>query len=172
MEMLLSSLQVCICLVFISSALMKLKDMPAFVELVSEYRVVPKLLSVLYAWAAPFVELVAGGFILLPAFARLGSGLVILLLLSFFYAVAKVISQKRSIDCGCYGKWLESKADAFTLGKIIVLVIFAVIILLFSPVFGSQYDILSIMLGVFLSAFYFLMQMIWNYFQQNNKIFS
>lgn len=172
MTILYNSIQVCLCLVFIISAVMKLRDMSAFVDLVMEYRVLPKSPSMLYAWVAPFAELAGGVLILFPVFVHLGSILLFGLLLSFFFAVSLVIFKQRDIDCGCYGKWMESRADGFTLVKIIALTGLVVALLIFFPEVGSQFGFISIPIGVVLTAIFFVMQMLWNYFRENNNLLS
>jgi uncharacterized membrane protein len=172
MVLLITSIQVSIFLIFILSAVLKLKDMSAFANSVLEYRLLPKPLSLLYAWVAPFAEIAAGVLILFPALVQLGSLLLFALLISFFYAVSYVMIKKLDVECGCYGKWLESRADGFTLGKIIALTGMTAAMFIYVPAVGSKYDIISILLGIALSAVFFAMQMLWNFFQDNKNLLT
>ena len=59
----------------------------------------------------PFLELLCGLGLLLGVLTRLSAHGIALMSLSFFIAKAIVVSQGRSIECGCFGAVIDTLAS-------------------------------------------------------------
>jgi hypothetical protein len=64
-----------------------------------------------FGLAMPFVELLCGIGMLFGVFTRLSALGIGLMSLSFFIAKAIVLSQGRTIDCGCFGAVIDTLAS-------------------------------------------------------------
>ncbi|MCZ8519459.1 MULTISPECIES: MauE/DoxX family redox-associated membrane protein [Paenibacillus] len=166
----LATIQMGLVIIFLLSAVMKLRDLSAFLQLAADYEVLPRRLSAVYGVLTPFLEIAGALMLLFPVTRIAGASLLLALLASFGGAVLAVILSGREVSCGCYGKWMESKADGFTLVKIVLLLLLLVTLLLF-PEEAMRLSWPSITLGLLLALVFFLLQMIWNYYQENMKLF-
>lgn len=72
---------------FIFAGRMKIDNLPAFVEVVRGYHVLPDHLGTLYATLLPFVEVGAGALLVLGMWTTLAAMLTSLMLLSFIIAL-------------------------------------------------------------------------------------
>ena len=78
--------------VFIAGGIGKLLEpREEFLGLVRAFEILPNGFDVVYATLLPWVELIAGVFILLGLFRRYAAGIVLLMLLSFFIALLSTI---------------------------------------------------------------------------------
>ncbi|MZQ80589.1 hypothetical protein GQF01_00260 [Paenibacillus sp. 5J-6] len=170
MQTLVSSIQIGLCLLFLISAVMKLIDLSTFVDLVQKYEVLPSRLSTLYGYTAPVIELAAGFMLLFAVTYYLGAVIILLLLLSFGYAVQTAIQKEKDISCGCYGKWLDSQADKFTLIKIFILILIDALLFVIHPA-DNPFSLPSLVFGAVGTVIFLVMQILWNYNQQNMKLF-
>ncbi|AFH63023.1 MauE/DoxX family redox-associated membrane protein [Paenibacillus caseinilyticus] len=166
----LATIVVGLVIIFLLSAVMKLRDLPAFLQLVADYEVLPPRLSSLYGVLTPFLEIAGALMLLYPGTRIAGASLLLALLASFGGAVLTVMLSGRQVSCGCYGKWMESNADGFTLVKILLLFLLLVTMLVF-PEEAMRVTWPSIGLGLLVALVFFVLQMIWNYYQENMKLF-
>jgi len=113
-------------LIFLVSAVAKLRDPAAFVRGVLEYRVLPGSLARLYGWALPFVELGTALLLLSGFLFFLAVILVILMLASFAVAIIVVTMQGRQIGCNCFGTGHDSRVGWHTLARDLLLLSSAV----------------------------------------------
>lgn len=88
--------------VFITSGWEKLQAMHVFVPMVLAYKVLPDQLALIYAKALPWVELLAGSYLVIGLFTRYAAGAIGAMLLSFIIAIAMVLIRGDVIDCGCF----------------------------------------------------------------------
>lgn len=87
---------------FIFSSLTKLLHRAEFIDLVSNYSIIPKAISHTFGLVFPWVELVIGCLLVLGIFLRLASSLSIILITGFIVTNAFALTQDNS--CGCFGQ--------------------------------------------------------------------
>jgi uncharacterized membrane protein YphA (DoxX/SURF4 family) len=102
-------------LIFLLSAVAKLRDPAAFVQGVLEYRVLPAPLARVYGRALPFVELGTALLLLSGILLVLATGVAVLMLISFAVAIAIVTLQGHSLACNCFGVAQRSVVGWYTL---------------------------------------------------------
>jgi uncharacterized membrane protein YphA (DoxX/SURF4 family) len=97
---------------FLVSAYGKLVNIERYsVDAVYNFGILPMVLARPFGLVMPFIELLCGlglAFGVLTRLSALGIGLMSL---SFFIAKAIVLSQGRSIDCGCFGAVIDTLAS-------------------------------------------------------------
>lgn len=98
------TLRLLIGIIFVLSAVTKLPMHSQFIAIVESYHILPQALATSYALALPWVELLAGSFILLGIQIRQSS--LIALLLAFSFLVANISSAISGESfCGsCFGE--------------------------------------------------------------------
>jgi len=95
--------------IFLLSAIPKLRRPKGFVLTVMEYRVLPPLPSRIYGWSLPPLELLLALLLLSGTDVRLTALVLSLLLLSFILAVSVNIARGRDLNCGCFGTKKQRK---------------------------------------------------------------
>jgi hypothetical protein len=91
-------------LIFLASAVPKLRHPKSFILAVLEYRVLPTRLGWLYARLLPPLELLLALLLLSGAAVRSSAIILSLLLLSFMAAISINMVRGRNLDCHCFGK--------------------------------------------------------------------
>ena len=91
-------------LIFLASAIPKLRHPKGFILAVLEYRVLPTRLGWLYARLIPPLELLLALFLLSGIAVRSTAIVLSLLLLSFMIAISINVARGRNLDCHCFGK--------------------------------------------------------------------
>ena len=94
-------------LIFFASGISKLQAPEAFTTLVTTYHLLPYPLGLAYGYLVPWVELIAGVFLIIGIFVRFASAVSILLTLSFVIASFFRIVAGTTGDCGCFGDILS-----------------------------------------------------------------
>lgn len=117
--------------VFIWAAVTKIADPLTFAQNIKNYQVVGQTLSFLTAIILPYVELVAGLFLIIGIFPRSSALLISSLLLFFIILVVVTMLRGIDVDCGCFGTF-SRKADLWLILEDTIWLIMA-LILLFSP---------------------------------------
>jgi uncharacterized membrane protein YphA (DoxX/SURF4 family) len=114
---------------FLTSACGKLVDIERYsVDAVYNFGILPMLLARPFGLAMPFIELFCGLGLLFGVLTRLSALGIALMSLSFFIAKAIVLSQGRSIECGCFGAVIDTLASV-TIFMDIPMMVLAVVIL-------------------------------------------
>jgi len=97
---------------FILSACGKLVDLEQYsVDAVYNFGVLPMVLARPFGLVMPFIELLCGLGLLFGVLTRLSALGVGLMSIAFFIAKAIVLSQGRSIECGCFGAIIDTLAS-------------------------------------------------------------
>jgi putative oxidoreductase len=97
---------------FILSASGKLVDIERYsVDAVYNFGVLPMAVARPFGLVMPFIELLCGLGLLFGVLTRLSALGVALMSLSFFIAKGIVLSQGRSIECGCFGAIIDTLAS-------------------------------------------------------------
>jgi putative oxidoreductase len=88
---------------FVMAALPKIQDPAGFATSVAAFRVLGPELSVWVALLLPWLELVIGIGIVVPAIRRGSASLIALLLITFIGLHASAWARGLDISCGCFG---------------------------------------------------------------------
>lgn len=119
-------------LVYLASAIPKLRYPKSFVLAVLEYRVLPQSLGRLYARLVPPLELLVALLSLTGTAVRFAAVAMALLLISFIVAIVINKARGRDLDCHCFGTALRRRVgwgillqDAALLGVAIAVTISA-----------------------------------------------
>ena len=123
------SFRLVLSLFFLVSAYGKLVDIERYsVDAVYNFGILPMVLARPFGLAMPFIELLCGIGMLFGVFTRLSALGIGLMSLSFFIAKAIVLSQGRTIDCGCFGAVIDTLAS-ITIFLDLPMMFFAAIVL-------------------------------------------
>jgi putative oxidoreductase len=90
--------------IFLMSALPKLRHPKGFVLAVLEYRVLPPCLSWFYACLVPLLECLLALLLLTGTVVRSAAITISVLLFSFIVAVGINLARGRDLDCRCFGR--------------------------------------------------------------------
>lgn len=90
--------------VFVFASIDKIADPNAFAISISYYRLVGEPLTLLIATILPWVELLAGLFLLFGIMIRGSSLLIVLMLVIFTAGVISGIARDLDIACGCFSR--------------------------------------------------------------------
>ena len=97
---------------FLVSAYGKLVDIERYsVDAVYNFGMLPMVLARPFGIIIPFIELLCGLGLVSGVLTRLSALGIGMMSLSFFIAKAIVLSQGRSIDCGCFGAVIDTLAS-------------------------------------------------------------
>jgi len=114
---------------FLVSAYGKLVDIERYsVDAVYNFGILPMVLARPFGLVMPFIELLCGLGLLFGVLTRLSALGIGLMSLSFFVAKAIVLSQGRSIDCGCFGAVIDTLASV-TIFFDLPMVFFAMVVM-------------------------------------------
>jgi hypothetical protein len=118
---------------FLVSSYGKLVDIERYsVDAVYNFGVLPMFLARPFGLVMPFIELLCCLGLLFGVLTRLSALGVALMSLSFFIAKAIVLSQGRSIECGCFGAVIDTLASV-TIFMDIPMMILALVICFSAP---------------------------------------
>lgn len=88
---------------FVTAGALKIADPAQFAIGVTNYRLVPHELINLVAILLPWVELIAGAFVLTGIWLRSAALLLTILTVMFFFAIVSALVRGLNIECGCFG---------------------------------------------------------------------
>jgi putative oxidoreductase len=118
---------------FLTSAYGKLVDIERYsVDAVYNFGILPMFLARPFGLSMPFIELLCGLGLLFGIFTRLSALGIVLMSFSFFIAKAIVLSQGRSIECGCFGAVIDTLASV-TIFMDIPMIVLALVIIFSTP---------------------------------------
>lgn len=115
---------------FLVSSYGKLVDIERYsVDAVYNFGVLPMVLARPFGLVMPFIEGLCGLGLLFGVLARLAALGIGLMSISFFIAKAIVLSQGRSINCGCFGAVIDTLASV-TIFMDIPMMFFALVVMM------------------------------------------
>ncbi|MFB3884552.1 MAG: MauE/DoxX family redox-associated membrane protein [Thermodesulfobacteriota bacterium] len=118
---------------FLISSYGKLVDIERYsVDAVYNFGILPMFLARPFGLIMPFIELLCGLGLLFGVLTRLSALGIALMSVSFFIAKAIVLSQGRSIECGCFGAVIDTLASV-TIFMDLPMVALALLILFAPP---------------------------------------
>ena len=98
--------------IFLLSSFGKLVDIERYsVDAVYNFGILPMTLARPFGLVMPFIELLCGLGLLFGVLTRLSALGSVLMSLAFFIAKAIVLSQGRTIECGCFGAIIDTLAS-------------------------------------------------------------
>lgn len=96
-------------LIFLLSSIGKLVDIERYsVDAVYNFGILPMFLTRPFGLVMPFIELLCALGLLFGVLTRLSAFGIGLMSIAFFIAKAIVLSQRRSIECGCFGAVVDT----------------------------------------------------------------
>ena len=117
-------------LLFLVSSYGKLVDIERYsVDAVYNFGILPMFLARPFGLVMPFIEGLCGLGLLFGVLTRLAALGIGLMSIAFFIAKAIVLSQGRSIDCGCFGAVIDTLASV-TIFMDVPMVFFALVVVM------------------------------------------
>jgi putative oxidoreductase len=101
--------------VFIYAAIDKIAHPDQFAEIIRNYRILPVEVTNAAAIIMPWLELLAGAFLVLGIWARENAALLSMLLLVFIVAISYNLARGLDFDCGCFTTSGDNKSNAVSL---------------------------------------------------------
>ena len=89
--------------IFLFAGAIKIADPAKFALAVGNYRVVPHVLTNLIAITLPWIELIAGAFVLVGIRLWAASTVIAGLTVLFFILISSALVRGLNIECGCFG---------------------------------------------------------------------
>jgi len=151
---------------FIISAITKVISYKTFLQLVDNFKILPQKMIVIIGSAIPIFELMGATFLLVDRTRIYGALIIILLLMMFSYAINQVLKTNRRISCGCYGRFIVADVDAFTMGKIVYLLVLIIFIGFIRPLETIELSVPIVLVGTFVTIVVLIMQKAWQYYNQ------
>ena len=124
--------------ILILAAVGKIPEQARFVDIVTQYGLLPWSLARAYGSILPWLELTLGICLVLGFLTRLAAGTSILMIISFIVANGTAVYSRDVMECGCFGLLYEGTgyltfiktSDALVID--IVMIVVAFIILFYS----------------------------------------
>lgn len=117
--------------IFLISSVSKFLAPHWFVNNVINYRILPMYLAKAYGWVLPFLELGAALLLISGWYAHWGALAVIIMTISFIFAMCVVIKRRQNLSCGCFGLLYRERIGWPTLIRDIIIVAMAALVLRF-----------------------------------------
>ena len=89
--------------VFIFAGVLKIYEPGKFAQDIGNYRIVPHDLLNLFAITLPWVEVLAGLFLIFGIWFRASAVVVLGMTVMFFVAISSALARGLNIECGCFG---------------------------------------------------------------------
>ena len=121
--------------VFIYAGILKISDPSGFSDAINNYDLVPLISVNFFAIILPWIELVAGLFLLFGVFVKENSFIISVLLIVFILAIIISLGRGLNIECGCFGTSSGTKVGITKLVENIVLLSFSVLLTRFDSAF-------------------------------------
>lgn len=120
--------------VFLQSGYEKLHHLEEFYQAAQNYQVLPPGVTHFYSVMVPWLEMLAGLYLLLGLFTRFAALLTAGLLVSFIIAIAMVLIRGDAVDCGCFVGGEESPVDVWLLVRDVAMLLGAVYLAWTKPI--------------------------------------
>lgn len=112
---LLIALRIIVGGVFVYASLNKLMDQEGFAKAIYNYKFLPSALINIFAIVLPYIELIAGIFLIAGIYLRGSSFLIILMLIIFIISLTQAYVRGLDINCACFSlENPDQKSDIFT----------------------------------------------------------
>ena len=95
-------LRVFLGIIFIYASIDKIIDPLKFSDAIDNYHITPVEMNNLAALVVPWIELVAGVFLIIGIYVRGSSTIIILLLIWFIFILSQALVRGINVNCGCF----------------------------------------------------------------------
>ncbi len=123
--------------VFIYAGILKISDPAGFSDAINNYDLLPLLFVNFFAITVPWIEVVAGLFLLFGISVKENSFIISVMLVAFILAITISLGRGLNIECGCFGTSSGTKVGIIKLVENIVLLTFSFLLTKFNSVFLS-----------------------------------
>ena len=123
--------------VFIYAGILKISDPAGFSDAINNYDLLPLSFVNFFAISLPWIEVVAGLFLLFGISVKENSFIISVMLVAFILAIAISLGRGLNIECGCFGTNSGTKVGIIKLVENIILFIFSFVLIKFDSVFLS-----------------------------------
>ncbi len=123
--------------VFIYTGILKISDPAGFSDAINNYDLLPLSFVNFFAITLPWIELVAGLFLLFGISVKESSFIISVMLVVFILAIIISLGRGLNIDCGCFGTNSGTKVGIIKLVENIILLTFLFLVTKFNSVFLS-----------------------------------
>jgi putative oxidoreductase len=114
---------------FVAAGFLKIVDPGKFAISVANYRLLPHELINLVAIMLPWIELVAGLFLVFGVWTRASAVLISGMTAAFMVAIVTALARGLDIECGCFGTVGGRKGGLITLAQDVVLLAFGILLI-------------------------------------------
>jgi uncharacterized membrane protein YphA (DoxX/SURF4 family) len=123
--------------VFIYAGILKISDPAGFSEVINNYKLLPLLFVNFFAITLPWIEVVAGLFLLFGISVKENSFIISIMLVVFIFAIVISLGRGLNIECGCFGTSSGTKVGIIKLLENIILLILSLLLTKFYSVYLS-----------------------------------
>ncbi len=123
--------------VFIYAGILKISDPVGFSDAINNYDLLPLLFVNFFAITLPWIEVVAGLFLMFGISVKENSFIISVMLVVFILAIVVSLGRGLNIECGCFGTTSGTKVGIIKLVENIILLIFSFLLIKFNSVFLS-----------------------------------
>ena len=123
--------------VFIYAGILKISDPAGFSDAINNYDLLPLLFVNFFAITIPWIEVVAGLFLMFGISVKENSFIISVMLVAFILAIAISLGRGLNIECGCFGTSSGTKVGIIKLVENLILLTFSFLLTNFNSVFLS-----------------------------------
>jgi len=121
--------------VFIYAGILKISDPSGFSDAINNYDLLPLSFVNFFAITLPWLEVVAGLFLLFGISVKENSCIISVMLIVFIFAIVISLARGLNIDCGCFSTSTGTKVGIIKLVENIILLSFSLLLAKFNSVF-------------------------------------
>lgn len=123
--------------VFIYAGILKISDSAGFSDAINNYDLLPLSFVNIFAITLPWIEVVAGLFLLFGVSVKENSFIISVTLIVFILAIVISLGRGLNIDCGCFGTSSGTKVGIIKLVENIILLTFSLLLTKFNSFYLS-----------------------------------
>ncbi len=123
--------------VFIYAGILKISDPAGFSDAINNYDLLPLSFVNFFAITLPWIEVVAGLFLLFGISVKENSFIISVMLVVFIFAIVISLGRGLNIECGCFGTSSGSKVGIIKLLENSLLLTFSFLLIKFNSILLS-----------------------------------
>jgi uncharacterized membrane protein YphA (DoxX/SURF4 family) len=123
--------------VFIYAGILKISDPAGFSDAINNYKLLPLSFVNFFAITLPWIEVIAGLFLLFGISVKENSFIISVMLVVFILAIVISLGRGLNIECGCFGTSSGTKVGVIKLVENSILLIFSFLLTKFNSVYLS-----------------------------------
>ncbi len=121
--------------IFIYAGILKISDPAGFSDAIYNYKLLPLSFVNFFAITLPWIEVVAGLFLLFGISVKENSFIISVMLIVFIIAIVISLGRGLNIECGCFGTSSGTKVGIIKLVENFILLSFSFLLTKFNSVF-------------------------------------